>query len=208
MTWHGSTGELLDWAAAGKPLAGEVLSGDQHLVAPYPGGVLVAVADGLGHGRHAEAAARVAIETLEHNAGLPVEALVKRCHDGLRRLRGVVMSLASIDTARSSMTWIGIGNVEAVLVRSSPSAGQPHHERLLLWGGVVGQSLPTLRPATLPLSPGDTIVLATDGIHTAALDDVPMGGTVEGMATGLLARHASGTDDALVVVARYRGGAP
>jgi negative regulator of sigma-B (phosphoserine phosphatase) len=210
MTWVGPTGGLLDWAAAGRPIPGEVVSGDQHVVAVHPGGALVGVVDGLGHGIHAEASARVAIETLEQNPGLGVEALVRRCHDELRRLRGVVMSIASFDAARSSMTWIGVGNVEGVLVRAAATAGDgkyARHERLLLWGGVVGQSLPTLRPETVELFPGDTILLATDGLPTASFDGARMNDTVERMATDVLGRHARATDDALVLVARYRGGA-
>jgi hypothetical protein len=207
MTTVGSAGGVLDWAVAGQPIAGEVVSGDLHLVAPFSGGVLVAVIDGLGHGRDAETAARAALEVLGQGPGLPVESLVARCHDALTRLRGVVMSLASFDSTRASMTWIGIGNVEGVLLRRAPLAGQARRERLLLWGGIVGQTLPRLRPATLPVSPGDVILLATDGLHTDSLDDVRTSDTVEGIATGVLAKHARGTDDALVLVARYRGGA-
>ena len=156
MIWGGSAGEMLDWAAAGSPIAGEVVSGDLHLVAPFSGGVLVAVIDGLGHGPNAERASRVAAEVLLRDPGRPVEALVARCHDALSRLRGVVMSLVSFDAARARITWIGIGNVEGVCLSLAPAAEGTRRERLLLWGGIVGQTLPRLRPAMRPVSPGDS----------------------------------------------------
>jgi phosphoserine phosphatase RsbX len=208
MKWSGSAAGMLDWAAAGQPIAGETVSGDLHLVAAFGRGVLVAVSDGLGHGPEAAASARAAHDVLEANPELPVEALVVRCHEALRRLRGVVVSLASFDATRSTMTWVGVGNVEAVLLRTTAVTGQPHRERLLLWGGVVGESLPRLRPATLPVAPGDMILLATDGLHEAALDEVRTSGTVEAIADAVLATHARKTDDALVLAARYRGSYP
>ncbi|HEY3234924.1 MAG TPA: SpoIIE family protein phosphatase [Polyangiaceae bacterium] len=207
MRWTGSAGEILDWAAAGQPITGQAVSGDLHLVAPFSVGVLIAVIDGLGHGPDAQKAARVAVEVLLRDPALPVEKLVARCHEELGRLRGAVMSLASFDATEATMTWIGVGNVEGVLLRRCPAAGQARHERLLLWGGIVGQTLPKLRPWTLSLGAGDTVVLATDGVRTSSLDDTRTSDTVEGIANGLLARHARGTDDALVVAARYRGGA-
>jgi negative regulator of sigma-B (phosphoserine phosphatase) len=202
----GATAGGLDWAAAGRPIEGEIVSGDLHLVAPFAGGVLIAVVDGLGHGREAEASARAALDVMGEDPSLPVDVTVARCHRALARLRGAVMSLASFDATAASLTWIGIGNVEGVLLRAQ--GGHARRERLLLWGGIVGQTLPRLRPATLPVSPGDTLLLATDGIQADSLDDIPAGRAVEDIAGRVLARHARGTDDALVLVARRRGGAP
>jgi phosphoserine phosphatase RsbX len=201
----GVAGEVLEWAAIGRPIAGSIVSGDLHLVAAFPGGVLLAVVDGLGHGEQAEMAARAALDTLRQQPGLPITTLVTRCHRQLDRLRGAVMSLASIDASQETITWIGVGNVEGVLVRISPSDGQPSRERLLLWGGIVGQTLPTLRAATLALRSGDTLVLATDGVRSAFLDDLNTADGVEEIARRVFAKHVTGADDALVVVARYRG---
>ena len=48
---------FLEWGAAGRPMPGEMVSGDQYVVWPLPDGVLLAVVDGLGHGPAAAAAA-------------------------------------------------------------------------------------------------------------------------------------------------------
>lgn len=200
----------LDWSVAARPIAGETVSGDQHVVAAFPGGMLVGVLDGLGHGPSAQAAARAAIDVLELAPGDPVESLVNRCHRALGRFRGVVMSLASFDLATQQMTWLGVGNVEGALLRSLMRAGAPR-ETLLVRGGVVGQSVPALRPSCLSVGPDDVVVFATDGIDSdfvdaRLLDDVRRGVALRSVADGILERHGTVRDDALVLVARCVGG--
>lgn len=205
MTFAAPTGAPLDWAVASRPIMGEVVSGDLHLVAPFPGGVLVAVIDGLGHGPEAEASARTAVEVLREAPGLPVDTLVTHCDRALRRMRGVVMSVASFDLVSSRMTWIGVGNVEGVLVRSAPVVSGTNRERLLVRGGVVGQTMGMLYPAALPVFVGDTLVFATDGIQSEFVDDLEKGESVAANANRVLVRHSRGKDDALILVARYPG---
>ncbi len=198
---------VVEWGSAGVPIEGEVESGDAHVVVGFPYGVLVGLVDGLGHGPEAAAAAREAIRLLEAHAGEPVLDLVERCHEALRHTRGAVMSLASFDARVASITWIGVGNVEGILLRA-PGAAAPSRESIALRGGIVGYRLPPLTAATLCVSPGDTLVMASDGIrsgfvaHLAARDDP------QEMAESILARYARGSDDALVLVARYVGAAP
>jgi serine/threonine protein phosphatase PrpC len=201
------TGQLvLEWASAGAGLDGGV-SGDAHVVAAFPGGALVALIDGLGHGPEAAEAARAAAHVLEAFAADPVPLLLTRCHEALRRTRGAVMSLASFDAAGSSMTWAGVGNVEALLLRGG--AG-PAREGLTPRGGVVGYQFPPPRATVVPVAPGDTLVMATDGIRSefvAGLAALASKGGPRELADSIFARHARVSDDALVVVARYRGAA-
>jgi phosphoserine phosphatase RsbX len=190
----------LGWAGTGL----EPESGDVHVVAEFDGGVLVGVIDGLGHGYEAAVAAHAAARVLAAFAGEPLATLVERCHEALRRTRGAVMSLASFDGRDASMTWAGIGNVEGVLV---PADGDParRRETILLRGGIVGYQLPSVRPATLSLAAGDTLVLATDGIHHGFLAEPTPQGSPQEAADEILARHSRGSDDALVLVARWVG---
>ena len=197
----------VDWASAGAALEGEIESGDLHVVAGFDGGVLVGVIDGLGHGPEAAEAAREAARILEELAGEPLSTLVEQCHQALRNTRGAVMTLASFDERASTMTWMGVGNVEAILLRSGrPDA--PAREGVALRGGVVGYHLPTLRESSLPVSPGDTLVLATDGIRSGFIAGLAGQGTPQEIADAILAGYARGSDDALVVVARYVGATP
>ena len=198
---------ILEWAAAGRALggAGEMCeTGDVHFAAPFPDGILVGVIDGLGHGPEAAHAARTAAEVLTAHAGEPVQALVQQCHGRLRNTRGAVMSLASFNGAESSITWIGVGNVDAVLLRADPNLAS-RHEALSMRGGIVGYQLPPLRATALPVERGDTLIMATDGIRGGFTEGVNLRHGPRDIAESILALHSKSTDDTLVLVARYLG---
>jgi hypothetical protein len=196
--------EVVDWAVATLALAGEHESGDLHVVAPFDGGALVAAIDGLGHGPEAAVAARSAAEALHRDRTQPVTELLERCHQGLRGTRGAVITMASFNAARDTMVWAGVGNIEGTLLRADPGEGRPR-ESVMLVGGVPGHQLPAVRPNELPVSPGDTLVLATDGVRGGYLDLVDIGDPPQQLADQLLSEYGKSTDDALVLVARYLG---
>jgi serine phosphatase RsbU (regulator of sigma subunit) len=191
---------VLEWGVAGAALAGPE-SGDLEVVAPFDGGALCAVIDGLGHGAEAAEAARAAASLLAEHAGEPVTDLIHRCHAAIRGTRGAVMSLAAFDVTRASMTWAGVGNVEAVLFSADPS-GQRRGD-LMTRGGVVGYQIPPIRAVTLPVVPGDTLVMATDGLRSGFECGPLLPGAPDEIAARLFRDWARGTDDALVLVARY-----
>lgn len=199
-------GELIEWGVAARALPGETRSGDAYVVEPFSNGVLVAAVDGLGHGDEAADAAKAATEILSRNATESLVALVKRCHEGLWGTRGVAMTLASFGATSHTMTWLGVGNVEASLMRSKLSSSQPR-ESLIQRGGVVGYRLPKLRTSVASVGPGDTIVLSTDGIEGPFLEGQRMSDPPATIAENILAGFARATDDALVLVVRYRGAA-
>jgi negative regulator of sigma-B (phosphoserine phosphatase) len=192
----------LEWGVASRAIPGETVSGDSWLVEPVAGGALLAVVDGLGHGSEATAAAELAVSTLREHAGESVLSLIDHCHAALRTTRGVVLSLASFNESDASLTWLGIGNVEGVLVRSS-AAAVPPRENLLLRGGVVGYQVSLPRAVMIPVAAGDLLVFATDGVQPGFEEDVSPGEAVQSCADRLLARHVKPTDDALVLAARF-----
>lgn len=189
-----------DWGLAAMPHPGESESGDGYVLKPFHDGVLVAVVDGLGHGRDAAHATRVATATLEQYAHEPPEQLFLRCHDVLRPTRGAAISMASFDTQRRTMTWLGVGNVLGKLARAGP-ANDARIDRLVLRGGVVGSHLPQLQPEVVAVAPGDILVFATDGVRwgfgeTLSADHGPP----QQLADRILQSHATHADDALVLV--------
>jgi serine/threonine protein phosphatase PrpC len=204
-----SSGSLVEWGAAGKALAGEVESGDRFLVEPLPDRVLVAVMDGLGHGVEASYAAQKAVNTLRENASEPVSTLVRRCHEALRGTRGVALSLAVFDAGGQTLTWLGVGNVEGALLRREKTGPQetllPPRETLMQRGGVVGYQLPHLREVSFPISPGDLLLLTTDGVRHGFLTDLRTDLPVQTIADHILAQYGLRTDDALVLAVRYLG---
>ena len=133
-----------------------------------------------------------------------VVSLLKRCHERLRSTRGVVISLAAFNAVDETMTWIGVGNVEGILLQADPAVN-PGYEYLTLRSGVVGTRLPLLQAAIVHVKRGDTLIFATDGIRTEFAQGRALGAGPQQMADGILAQYAKGTDDALVLVARYVG---
>jgi negative regulator of sigma-B (phosphoserine phosphatase) len=196
----------IEWGVATQTMPGEADSGDLEIVESFSGGVLVGAVDGLGHGVEAAQVARLAASTLAGHPDEPVASLVRRCHNALLETRGVVMSLASFSSVDSTITWTGVGNVAAVLLRVGPGE-HSRRESLLLRGGVVGFQLPPLSEDVLTVAPGDTLLLATDGVHPAFAEGLLLGPPPQDLAERILAQHLKGSDDALVLVAQVLGSA-
>lgn len=194
-----SSEQLIEWGVAGRALPGETVSGDLHLVRPIADGVLLAVVDGLGHGKEATAASVTAIDIVENHAEEPLVPLFLRCHAALSKTRGVVMTVASLHFSDDRLTWLGVGNVEAVLMREGRS------ERVLLRSGLVGYQLPELRANMTPIAPGDMLIFATDGINAGFTDGLIVHDPPQQIADRILRQHYRGIDDALVLVVRYVG---
>lgn len=195
------TARLVEWGTAGRALGGESESGDRAVAVDHEEGVLLAVIDGLGHGPEASAAAAAAAEVLADTPDQPLEWLVRRCHEELRRSRGVVMALASFRPERSS--WLGVGNIEGKVLRPGLEPLTPLS--LVQSGGIVGYELPHLHVSPLALVPDDILILATDGLRPDFRADTRPGKPVQEIADGLLDDFGKTNDDALVLVARYLG---
>ena len=101
------------------------------------------------------------------------------------------------------MRWTGVGNVEARFMRAGDGPDARYDSPVVL-GGVVGYNLPQVRVSTIPLEPGDAVVLATDGVAADYSASIASGSRPAARRADL-ERHGKGTDDALAVVVRYLG---
>jgi negative regulator of sigma-B (phosphoserine phosphatase) len=164
--------------------------------------MIVAVIDGLGHGREAAGPAAIAAAEITRRVEEPVAEIVYYCHQALQKTRGAVMSLAAFDFVERTMTWIGIGDVAGVLVFGDTKVS-PAHTVLVHRGGIVGSTMPTPRPWIVPVHDGDTLIFATDGVKSGFETGLMLHPEPSNMANLILDRHAKGSDDALVLVARY-----
>lgn len=180
--------------------------GDSYLVAARKQGALLAVVDGLGHGPEAAAAAERAVSMMKTAPDEDIPSLLHRCDLALKQSRGAVASLATIDFETDALAWAGIGNVDGVVLRAA-TAGPPAHERLALQPGVLGDNARTPRVQSTQLRPGDILLLATDGIVHSFADDLEslMSSPAERIARHILGEYWRRTDDALVLVVRYKG---
>jgi phosphoserine phosphatase RsbX len=205
-----TSGPCLAWSSAGRALPGESVSGDQAAYVPLDDGAVVTVVDGLGHGPEAAVAAAGAVSEVEAAAraaagvgGVALDAVLSTAHTRLRRTRGAAVTIAAIG-CDGSMRWVGVGNVEAHLMRTDGRRAQ-RVASAVLYGGVVGYRLPRLRVSTVDLAPGDLIVLATDGIDVDFTERVLPVDPPDRVVEGILARYARPNDDALVAAVRYNG---
>lgn len=192
------------FGVASQPHPKQIVLGDGYVVKALRNGVMIAVVDGLGHGSEAATAAALCIDTLSKNAELPIPSMLNHCHLKLRGTRGATVSVASFDYAHDEITWSGVGDVVALLLRADP-ATRPAVETLVLRAGLLGSGSPSVIASSLRIGRGDLVVLATDGIGLGFERTVGLGGKPQVIAERILVDHSKGTDDALVLVARYEG---
>ena len=195
---------MVEYGVAKFVLPGQGESGDHDLVCCNRNGILVAAIDGIGHGEEAANASKAAAALLRSSADEPIISLVERCHEKLRATRGVVMSLAFIDSAHGMMTWLGVGNVQGVLVHANRTKANAK-EGLLLRAGVVGSQLPPLQTTVLPVAREDMLFFVTDGIRNGFAETLTALENPQRAADRILQHYRSGNDDALVLVVRLTG---
>jgi hypothetical protein len=119
--------------------------------------------------------------------------------------RGAAITLARVDLDADAISWIGIGNVTAMLVAKGPR-GVHVRASALLTGGIVGYRMPeTLLTQNISVSPGDLLVIASDGIAEDHLDSIDFAAPATAIAETILHKHGKDSDDALVLAARHRG---
>lgn len=190
----------IEFAVAARPFPGEEVSGDLHWACQDGRQAFFAVIDGAGHGQEAATAAACAAAVLNEHFGSPFHTLFQKCHEELQRTRGAAMSLAAIDLSLLTLTWAGVGNVEAALIRQEAGA---KNEALLLRSGVVGYNFSQPRVSTLAIGKGDLLLMSTDGIKSYSRRDVDLQASCETIANRLMHDYAKEVDDALILVARF-----
>lgn len=203
---------IVVWGVASRPMPGNDVSGDRHLVTTFPGGVLIAVIDGLGHGPPAALASTTAVAVLEAHASGDIVDLVYRCHEALAQTRGVVMTIVTLTSKFNEergvddviVSWVSVGNVEgALFLQGSGPVARSH---LIGVGGIVGSGrLPALRVSDVTIADVATLVLATDGVSSSFVEGVELDGNPQPIADDLLDGFGKQSDDALVLAARWIG---
>jgi serine/threonine protein phosphatase PrpC len=141
-----------------RPHPKEEVNGDAYYIATRDQRTLLAVIDGLGHGRGAKQAADVAIDSLGEWTGEDVDEILTTAHDALRATRGAVMGVAIIDRAAERVHYAGVGNIA---VRAFET-----HERFspIPSNGTLGARLGKIRVWSHDWTEGATLLLASDGL--------------------------------------------
>jgi hypothetical protein len=188
------------FAAGGysRPLAGFAECGDAFVVYGT-GPLLVAVVDGLGHGKEAGAAAQAALRIVREHPELPVDELMRRCDRELQPTRGAAVGVLRVgEDGRGE--FCGIGNIEVQIL-----AGQP--PGLFCLPGIVGHNLRTVRAMPFTMRAGDIYCLHSDGVSGRGNLHGCLPGTPEAVARCIVERWGRLHDDATAVVLGYGAGA-
>jgi phosphoserine phosphatase RsbX len=187
-----------------RPLAGETESGDACVQIRTPNGVIVAMADGLGHGARAAAAANAFVECVRGGGLLALQELFARGHRALLKTRGAVAALARFDSERGEVEIAGIGNISTQLAR----AGAVRTEHPIVMPGVLGSAYRVVRPQVFSFGLGDIVVMYSDGIRSRFDLALARVLPVQAAAEAVVRSHAKGSDDAACAIVRGVADAP
>ena len=183
-----------------KPLTGLLEEcGDAGVVVVDDESCFAALVDVLGHGPEARQSAIVAEAFLPDCAGADLAASLRGLHDRLRRGRGAVVTLLSLDLKSGELLVAGIGNITTRVFGSE-------HSRVLSRDGIVGYSMSTPRVQALRLRPGDVVLLYSDGVRESfELHDCPglLAGSAKEIAERVMQHFRKQDDDASCLVLRY-----
>jgi serine phosphatase RsbU (regulator of sigma subunit)/PAS domain-containing protein len=210
----------LDVAARYRPAGpGSLVSGDWYDTVPLPGGqIFLAVGDIAGHGIDAVTgmvALRNCLRGLAITGAGPAELL-----DWLNKIAyhltdGIIGTAVCglFDPQTRSLRWARAGHLPPVLIRDGTAEILPLPEGVLLGADPDAD----YREATLPLQPGDALVLFTDGLierHDEPIDEsldallrlaTAPASDIHALADHLLSQARSDTsDDACLVAVQVR----
>jgi len=182
------------------PKRGESECGDDWGFVQNDGGrLMVALADGLGHGPSAAEASRRAVAIARERAVEPAGRIVSEVHAGLRATRGAALAVAAIDADGTSLRFCGLGNISAAIVSPRDSKSLVSHN------GIAGHEMRKVQEFVYEWSPDATLVMHSDGV-SARWDLARYPGLAvrsPSVVAGVIYRDFSrGRDDALVVVVR------
>lgn len=190
----------LEWVSISSPMFVGDPSGDAFYLESTASGVRFAALDGRGHGPEAAHAAEVIVASMRAQPDVAIEALLKQANQDASDTRGAAITLVSYDVAARRITWVALSNVVGSLSDPDQRRQAPKIS------GFLGFRFPDALPVeTQDVAPGTTMILATDGldpsIGEASIDPTQ---SLPSQARSLFHQMRRGTDDALLVLLRFR----
>lgn len=183
-----------------RPFPGETVCGDRCGWWRVGERIVLAAADGLGHGREAAYAAEMALDCIAQHLHASCEEIFLHCDERLRNTRGVALAVAIVEINRNRLTIATVGNIRALLL------GDTADLRLDGGRGIVGAGYKHLLPETYDLAPGQILVLFSDGLDELAVPReclVDESLSTEDQAQAMIDRWGRDDDDASVLVYRH-----
>lgn len=180
-----------------RPIPGQTYCGDQFASWQRKDETVLCAVDGIGHGIEAFKASSAAIDHVSKHIDQSLSDIFEGCDSAIRKTRGVAMTIAIASPQSDTVHIAGIGNVECRVVGVSTRTfcGSP---------GIVGRGPRKLRIETVPLLPGDMVILHTDGISAKfgidlrhfRMRNLPQ------VAASIMSEYARERDDAGLIIYR------
>jgi len=143
-----------------QPHPGETLCGDAWDVVHVQHGCRLIVADGLGHGAHAAAAAQTAVAVFHSEPRASPAEVLASAHAAMRATRGAAVFVAEVDRRRGEIRYAGIGNIAAVVL------SQGNDRNLVSHNGTVGQEMRKPQQFAVPWPDDALLIVHSDGLGT------------------------------------------
>lgn len=179
---------------------GETVSGDGISFRATQDQSLLFIGDGLGHGEAAKIAVDAAIEVFDNSDLNDPSLLLKEIHMGVKRTRGLVATVVSLEHASKKINVCGIGNIYSRIQTGLECKNYIGNN------GIAGMNIPTrIENAQFGLQSLQLIILCSDGIRTKwDLVHYPAIFRYDPMiiAAAIYRDHARYNDDMTVLVAK------
>ncbi|KJU86333.1 anti-sigma regulatory factor, serine/threonine protein kinase [Candidatus Magnetobacterium bavaricum] len=186
----------IEYAQEVRPHPRETVSGDITVLRPVNAGLLFGIIDVSGHGPEAHLLAQKLGHAVMEATSVEMEHLLKLLHVMAGGTRGAAVGLALFDCASHRLAFAGIGNVHIRVVGARSWRGVSRD-------GIVGERLPGILPQAVGLTPGDLVVMASDGVSESVKTTVFVRGSAlsaRQIAKEVILQAGKMTDDASCVV--------
>jgi serine phosphatase RsbU (regulator of sigma subunit) len=194
-----SSRAAMDFGAVSLPHPAEQVCGDLWAVEQAPGRILLIVADGLGHGPAAAAAAQESVRVFRENVHQAPAEILLSIDAALRSTRGAAVLVAAINLIERQVCCAGVGNISGSIVVEGPSRSLVSHN------GTMGHAVRKIQEFLYPFPCGAVLILHSDGLATSwRLNQYPgLAARSPVIIAGVLYRdYKRGRDDVTVVAVR------
>ncbi|HEX6309495.1 MAG TPA: ATP-binding protein [Longimicrobiales bacterium] len=191
----------LDLGCIMTAMSGESLPGDGYSILETADRTSILVADGLGHGPDAAAAAAAAVRAFHEGPGRSPGEHVHAIHAALGQTRGAAIGVADVLVHERRLVYAGVGNIAGTVVSAHQTRSFVSHD------GIAGHMLHRVQEFTYEFPADALLVMHSDGL-TSRWNLLGYPGILlrdPAIIAAVLYRDAErGRDDTTVLVARAR----
>lgn len=179
---------------------GEKLCGDGYYIKQTSKGFQIFVGDGLGHGESANEAVEAAIKAFRQTIETEPAAILRDIHIKVKKTRGLVATIASVDYKSEVWNICGIGNINTRIYNGLDN------KTYTPYNGIIGHNVPrTLNNTIVPYRRHQIIIMHSDGLRTRwSLNDLTsiFKQSPNIIASALYKENIRGNDDATILVGK------